>query len=134
MSALTASDVRPRKARAGGYMRAHPLRVTVVVLTVPLWSAALQSFRVLRLLQLGQKLPQSSLPPPSVASTQSAVFVRQSQTRTSTAPANANSGQGRVFANCAAVRAAGLAPLRAGAPDYRANEQLDRDKDGLACK
>jgi voltage-gated potassium channel len=35
-----------------GYVRAHPLRVTVVVLTVPLWSAALQSLRVLRLLQL----------------------------------------------------------------------------------
>lgn len=28
-----------------GYVRAHPLRVTVVVLTVPLWSAALQSLR-----------------------------------------------------------------------------------------
>jgi voltage-gated potassium channel len=35
-----------------GYMRAHPLRVSVVVLTVPLWSRALQSLRVLRLLQL----------------------------------------------------------------------------------
>jgi voltage-gated potassium channel len=35
-----------------GYVRAHPLRVSVVVLTVPLWSAALQSLRVLRLLQL----------------------------------------------------------------------------------
>jgi voltage-gated potassium channel len=34
------------------YVREHPLRVSVVVLTVPLWSAALQSLRVLRLLQL----------------------------------------------------------------------------------
>jgi Excalibur calcium-binding domain/Protein of unknown function (DUF1524) len=81
----------------------------------------------------GQELPKSSLQAPSVASTQPAVPVRQSQT-TSTAPADTNSGQGRVFANCAAVRAAGLAPLRAGTPDYRANERLDRDKDGLACE
>ncbi len=81
----------------------------------------------------GQKLPKSSLQPPSVASTQPAIPVRQPQT-TSTAPADTNSGQGRVFANCAAVRAAGLAPLRAGTPDYRANERLDRDKDGLACE
>jgi hypothetical protein len=35
-----------------GYARAHPLQVCVVVLTVPFWSAALQSLRVLRLLQL----------------------------------------------------------------------------------
>jgi voltage-gated potassium channel len=35
-----------------GYVRAHPLLVSVVVLTVPSWSAALRSLRVLRLLQL----------------------------------------------------------------------------------
>jgi voltage-gated potassium channel len=34
------------------YVRAQPLQVSIVVLTVPLWSAALQSLRVLRLLQL----------------------------------------------------------------------------------
>jgi hypothetical protein len=82
----------------------------------------------------GQTVPKSGLQPPSVASTQPAIPIRRSQTRTTTAPANTNSGQGRVFANCAAVRAAGLAPLRAGTPDYRANERLDRDKDGLACE
>lgn len=83
----------------------------------------------------GQKLPKSGLPPPSASSrTRPAIPVRQSHTQTSTAPANPSAGQGRVFANCAAVRAAGLAPLRAGTPDYRANERLDRDKDGLACE
>jgi hypothetical protein len=40
----------------------------------------------------------------------------------------------RVFASCDAVRAAGLAPLRKGTAEYRANEQLDRDHDGLACE
>ena len=82
----------------------------------------------------GQKLPTSSLQPPSVSSTRPAIPVRRSQTQTSTAPANTGSGEVRVFANCAAVRAAGLAPLRAGTPEYRANERLDRDKDGLACE
>lgn len=36
------------------------------------------------------------------------------------------------FANCAAARAAGVAPLRVGEPGYRVG--LDRDKDGVACE
>ncbi|MFJ4208780.1 DUF1524 domain-containing protein [Paenarthrobacter sp. NPDC089675] len=36
------------------------------------------------------------------------------------------------FANCAAARAAGAAPLYAGQPGYRAG--LDRDHDGVACE
>lgn len=36
------------------------------------------------------------------------------------------------YANCAAVRAAGKAPLRRGQPGYRAG--LDRDGDGVACE
>lgn len=35
------------------------------------------------------------------------------------------------FANCAAVREAGAAPLTSGTPGYRA--ALDRDGDGVAC-
>lgn len=47
----------------------------------------------------------------------------------------ATSGEGRgtvAFANCAAVRAAGLAPLRVGEPGYA--RHLDRDGDGIACE
>ncbi len=36
------------------------------------------------------------------------------------------------YANCAAVRAAGAAPLYEGDPGYRS--QLDRDHDGVACE
>ncbi|GIF76975.1 excalibur calcium-binding domain-containing protein [Asanoa siamensis] len=36
------------------------------------------------------------------------------------------------YANCAAVRAAGKAPLRRGQPGYRAG--LDADRDGVACE
>jgi hypothetical protein len=36
------------------------------------------------------------------------------------------------YANCAAARAAGAAPLRAGQPGYR--EKMDGDRDGVACE
>lgn len=36
------------------------------------------------------------------------------------------------YANCTAVRAAGVAPLYAGQPGYRSG--LDRDSDGVACE
>jgi hypothetical protein len=54
--------------------------------------------------------------------------------RTATASSDEGSGSGRVFANCDEVRAAGLAPLMEGTPDYEANPKLDRDKDGVACE
>ncbi|WP_241996479.1 excalibur calcium-binding domain-containing protein [Kribbella antiqua] len=37
-----------------------------------------------------------------------------------------------VFTTCAAVRAAGLAPLYRGDPGY--TEALDRNGDGVACE
>jgi hypothetical protein len=36
------------------------------------------------------------------------------------------------YANCAAAKAAGAAPLHRGDPGYRA--ALDRDSDGIACE
>jgi hypothetical protein len=36
------------------------------------------------------------------------------------------------YANCAAARAAGHAPLYRGEPGYRPG--LDRDNDGIACE
>jgi hypothetical protein len=47
---------------------------------------------------------------------------------------SASASGAHVYANCAAVRAAGAAPLRRGTPAYDANRRLDRDKDGLACE
>ena len=53
--------------------------------------------------------------------------------RASQPVATAQSIDGRVYyANCAAVRATGKAPLRRGDPGYRAG--LDRDDDGIACE
>jgi hypothetical protein len=42
------------------------------------------------------------------------------------------SGPDTYYSNCAAVRAAGKAPLHRGDPGYRAG--LDRDNDGVACE
>jgi Excalibur calcium-binding domain/Protein of unknown function (DUF1524) len=83
----------------------------------------------------GEKLPQGGVLPgpavPAPAAPAQAATPRRHQAAT---PHGTGSGHGRVFANCAAVRAAGLAPLRRGTPDYDANPHLDRDKDGLACE
>ncbi|MEV7521800.1 excalibur calcium-binding domain-containing protein [Streptomyces sp. NPDC091371] len=40
-------------------------------------------------------------------------------------------GGGAYYANCAAAKAAGAAPLRKGQSGYRS--ELDKDKDGIAC-
>lgn len=48
------------------------------------------------------------------------------------APAEPTPGGEVYYANCAAARAAGAAPIRAGQPGYRA--ALDGDKDGVACE
>ena len=49
-----------------------------------------------------------------------------------TRPAPTAPVPGVVYANCAAVRAAGAAPIRAGQPGY--SRKLDRDGDGVACE
>lgn len=53
------------------------------------------------------------------------------------APAQSSSSQrvptrGGAYANCAAARAAGAAPVRRGEPGY--GPHLDRDNDGVGCE
>jgi hypothetical protein len=43
-----------------------------------------------------------------------------------------SSSSGGAFRNCAAARAAGAAPVRAGDPGY--GRHLDRDGDGVGCE
>jgi len=78
-----------------------------------------------------QRLPSAAaLPAPAVTAPRSAP---RPAPRPGPAPTPSNGGV-RVFKNCAAVRAAGLAPIRRGTALYEANKHLDRDKDGLACE
>jgi hypothetical protein len=51
---------------------------------------------------------------------------------TQPAPAPAAPPAGTYYANCAAVRAAGAAPIHRGQPGY--SSKLDRNGDGLACQ
>lgn len=51
--------------------------------------------------------------------------------RTPRAPLRADE-DGAAFANCAAARAAGAAPVRRGEPGY--GPHLDRDGDGIGCE
>jgi Excalibur calcium-binding domain/Protein of unknown function (DUF1524) len=84
----------------------------------------------------GQRLPTGAPPRVPVTPTpvaRAARSPRANAARTPT-PTRTPSRRGRVFANCDAVRAAGLAPLRRGTADYDANKRLDRDRDGLACE
>jgi hypothetical protein len=62
-------------------------------------------------------------PPPTV---NAPVYTPPPATVQAPAPASA------YYANCAAVRAAGAAPLYAGQPGY--SSKLDGDKDGVACE
>lgn len=48
------------------------------------------------------------------------------------APAPEPGGAGVSYANCAAARAAGAAPIMRGEPGY--SSKLDRDNDGVACE
>jgi hypothetical protein len=56
------------------------------------------------------------------------VYVAPAPAYTAPAPAPADV----YYANCAAARAAGVAPIMSGAPGYRPG--LDRDGDGIACE
>ena len=54
-------------------------------------------------------------------------------TETTTQPGSTSKQPGGpYYANCAAVRSAGKAPLHSGDPGYRS--ELDGDDDGLACE
>lgn len=46
--------------------------------------------------------------------------------------AQSNGQNATYYQNCAAVRAAGAAPIRRGQPGY--GSHLDRDDDGVACE
>ncbi|MBS7671384.1 excalibur calcium-binding domain-containing protein [Croceicoccus gelatinilyticus] len=48
------------------------------------------------------------------------------------APVQRSPGGSAYYANCAAARAAGAAPVRRGQPGY--GRHLDRDNDGIGCE
>ncbi|MDP9886037.1 pyruvate/2-oxoglutarate dehydrogenase complex dihydrolipoamide acyltransferase (E2) component [Sinomonas atrocyanea] len=78
-----------------------------------------------------QKAPAKAAPAPAVPAAPAPVAPAPAQPAPApVAPAPAPAGV--YYANCAAARAAGAAPLYAGQPGY--STKLDRDRDGVACE
>jgi hypothetical protein len=70
--------------------------------------------------------PATTRPPATTAATAATAPATTAATTPATQPSNV------YYANCAAVRAAGAAPIRRGEPGYAAH--LDRDNDGVGCE
>ena len=83
-------------------------------------------------------MPTTTAPVVTATSTTTTVAVARTQptaaatTTRSTAPRTTAPAAGVSYANCAAVRSAGKAPLLRGQPGY--SSSLDRDGDGVACE
>ena len=117
----------PRK----GFRCAYVARQVAIKRRYGLWVTAAERDAIKRVLARcpRQRLPAAaSLPAPAIS------VAAPPPARTTTTTPTSGTGNVRVFKNCDAVRAAGLAPIRRGTPLYNANMKLDRDKDGLACE
>lgn len=83
------------------------------------------------------RCPDQALPRPG-ARVRVAVAARPAPAASARTPAPtrppAPTRQGRAYANCDEARAAGVAPIHRGSPDYELNRRLDRDGDGIACE
>ena len=66
------------------------------------------------------------------AADKAARIAEQQRQQQAPAPLVGGSDPSVYYQNCAAARAAGVAPINAGQPGYRAG--LDRDNDGVACE
>lgn len=66
------------------------------------------------------------------AADEAARIAEQQRQQQAPAPLVGGSDPSVYYQNCAAARAAGVAPINAGQPGYRAG--LDRDNDGVACE
>lgn len=76
--------------------------------------------------------PQTTAPVQSTVPTTTTPVASKTTTPLTTTTAAPPPVQDVYYANCAAVKAAGAAPLYRGQPGYRSG--LDRDGDGIACE
>jgi hypothetical protein len=100
-----------------GYRCAYVARQVAVKAGYGLWVTQAEHDAIARVLEScpGEPVPSSSAPAPETPAA-------EMSTQPATAP----------YANCAAVRAAGAAPLHRGDPGW--SDSMDGDGDGVACE
>ena len=108
------------------YRCQYVARQVAVKIKYDLWVTAAERDAMVRVLST---CPGTRLPDPGTAPTVAALPTKRVAPAPGPAPEAAPSTS---YANCAAVRAAGAAPLRVGQPGY--SRTLDRDGDGVACE
>jgi len=106
------------------YRCQYVARQVAVKVKYQLWVTAAERDAMVRVLSA---CPSTRLPDPGTAPTVAALPTK----RAAPVPAP-ETPSSTYYANCAAVRAAGAAPLRVGQPGY--SRTLDRDGDGVACE
>jgi hypothetical protein len=123
------SDAASWLPPAKGYRCAYVARQVAVKARYRLWVTPAEAAAITAVLR---SCPAQTVP---VEATRAAATSTAAKTATGLEPVSPASASASVadvyYANCAAVRAAGKAPLRRGQPGYRS--ALDRDGDGVAC-
>lgn len=117
------------------YRCAYVARQVAVKAEYGLWLTQAEHDAIARVLSTcaGQTVPAVSGRIPPTATSVTPEVTTAPSSATPTAPSTPTEPAGIVYyANCAAVRAAGKAPLSQGQPGYRAG--LDRDGNGIACE
>jgi hypothetical protein len=115
-----------------GFRCEYVARQISVKATYKLWVTQAEHDAIARILAdcPGQVAPTNQeAPPPAPAPAPAPAAAEPAPAAVAPAPAAPAAGY---YANCAAARAAGAAPLFAGQAGYRPG--LDRDSDGVACE
>jgi len=116
------------------YRCTYVARQVAVKTKFQVWVTLAERDAMLRVLSGCASMP---LPAPGPAPTTAALPRNAPMPTTTAAPAPRPAPTATVpasvyYANCTAVRAAGVAPIRRGQPGY--SSKLDRDGDGVACE
>ena len=118
----------PNKA----YRCTYVTRQFEVKLKYGLWMTQAEKDAIARELASCTGSPAPAPVPAATVAPAPAPPVREQAPAPAPAPTPAPSGAGVSYANCAAARAAGAAPIMRGEPGY--SSKLDRDNDGVACE
>lgn len=115
-----------------GFRCEYVARQTSVKAKYQLWMTQAEHDAVARVLATCPDEPAAGAGSTNTPVTNAAPVPVTPESEPAAAPAAPAAGESVAYANCAAVRAAGAAPIRAGDPGYA--KKLDRDGDGVGCE